>query len=163
IPTSAQRISGNPAANNHQLRAGFPFDASLGGNDVERDCARFHSASLARIRAQLRAPLRNELRLYFSLGEWMRSSSRPKPTSRLSMPSVSLKEVTIGIEPPMPISAVGRPHSSSSASAARVMCGDFGSKAMALEPRLPENSARQSFGSRSLTKLSMALRTFLGS
>src|SRR5215470_10131653 len=120
-----------------------------------RDLGRFYAASRSRMRAQLRAPLRNEDRLYFSLGEWMRSSSRPKPTNRLSMPSSALNAVTIGIEPPMPISAAGRPHSSFRASAARAMNGASALKAMAGEPCPLRNSARQSLGRRSRTKVSM--------
>src|SRR5205085_10510204 len=48
-----------------------------------------YPASSARIRAQLRAPLSNEVRSYFSLGECTRSSSSAKPTSSESMPSTS--------------------------------------------------------------------------
>src|SRR6478609_10808065 len=61
------------------------------------------SANAPRIRAQERMPLWKLLRSYFSFGEWMLSSSRPKPTSRESSPSVFLKSATIGIEAPEPI------------------------------------------------------------
>ena len=54
----------------------------------------------ARIRTQLRAPFSKLRMLYFSFGEWMRSSSRPKPISRLSMPSASRNDETIGIDAP---------------------------------------------------------------
>src|SRR4029453_1875986 len=58
--------------------------------------------SSARIRAQLRAPLVDLLRLYFSFGEWIRSSSRAKPIRSESMPSLLRKDSTIGIEAPHP-------------------------------------------------------------
>ena len=47
-------------------------------------------------------------RLYFSFGEWMRSSSSPKPTSTESMPRMRLNWVTIGMEPPIAISTASR-------------------------------------------------------
>src|SRR5271165_1879718 len=58
------------------------------------------------MRAQARAPLWNDSRSYFSLGEWMLSSSSANPTSRLSMPSSRLKEPTIGMDAPQPTRAV---------------------------------------------------------
>ena len=55
---------------------------------------------------------------YFSFGEWMRSSSRPKPIISESMPRIRLKSPTTGIDPPAPISAGLAPHSSASARSA---------------------------------------------
>src|SRR5262249_19505919 len=77
-----------------------------------------HSASAARIRAQLRVPLWKLVRSYFSFGACTRSSSSAKPTMIVSMPSTRLKSPTIGIEPPSPIASAFLPHSA--ASAARV-------------------------------------------
>ena len=45
------------------------------------------SANLSNIRTQLRAPFRKLKRLYFSLGEWMASSSSAKPSISDFMPS----------------------------------------------------------------------------
>ena len=55
------------------------------------------------MRAQRASPLWKLVRSYFSFGECTRSSSSPKPTSRVSRPSVRLKSPTIGIEPPEPM------------------------------------------------------------
>src|SRR5690606_6035801 len=77
-----------------------------------------HAVSAARMRAHDRCPLWKEVRSYFSLGEWMRSSSRPKPTSSVSMPSRRLKSPTIGIEPPIASTSVLLGHSSERADAA---------------------------------------------
>jgi hypothetical protein len=63
-------------------------------------------------------PLWKLRRSYFSFGLWMRSSERPKPVSTTSMRSFSLISVATGIEPPLPMKAASRPHSS--VSAARV-------------------------------------------
>src|SRR5438105_2824546 len=46
-----------------------------------------HPASAAKMRAQLRVPLWNEVRSNFSFGECTRSSSSAKPTMIVSMPS----------------------------------------------------------------------------
>ena len=67
------------------------------------------------MRAQERAPLWKLNMSYFSFGEWMLSSSRPKPISTVSRPSVRLKSATIGIYAPEPISSASLPHSSVSA------------------------------------------------
>src|SRR6202008_3948429 len=76
-------------------------------NDEDRVFAPyFTSASAARMRAQERMPFWKLLRSYFSFGEWMLSSSSPKPTRSESRPSVRLKSATIGIEAPDPISTV---------------------------------------------------------
>lgn len=45
-----------------------------------------------KILAQLLAPLMKLFTLYFSFGEWMRSSSRAKPTNSESMPSRERKD-----------------------------------------------------------------------
>src|SRR5262249_29381503 len=74
-----------------------------------------HAPMAARMRAQERAPLWNDARSYFSFGEWTRSSSSAKPTSRLSIFSSRLNQPTTGIEPPLPTSAAGFSHSVSSA------------------------------------------------
>src|SRR5436190_8887016 len=89
------------------------------------------SESAAKMRAQERMPLWKLLRSYFSFGEWMLSSSRPKPTSRLSRPSVRLKSATIGIEAPEPISNASLPHSSVSARLAAASGFMFQSSAIA--------------------------------
>jgi Fe-Mn family superoxide dismutase len=93
-------------------RSKRPFHRS---NAVALGRRRFYFAKAERMRAQLRAPLRKDSRSYFSFGEWMRSSSSPKPTRSESMPRSCLKEPTIGIEPPEPFSTAGRPNSASSA------------------------------------------------
>src|ERR1043166_561321 len=79
---------------------------------LNRRFYRGNTASSARIRAQERMPLWKLLRSYFSFGEWMLSSSRPKPTSSESRPSVFLKSATTGIEAPEPYRTVSLPHSS---------------------------------------------------
>ena len=56
----------------------------------------------ARMRAHERMPLWKLFRSYFSFGEWMLSSSRPKPTITVSRPRVRLKSATIGIDAPEP-------------------------------------------------------------
>src|SRR5450432_91759 len=92
---------------------------------VARDCRaaadadRAHAAIAASNRAQERAPLWKDERSYFSLGEWIESSSRPKPTISASIFNSRLKTPTIGIEPPEPASTAGRPHSASNARRAR--------------------------------------------
>src|SRR5208337_1947769 len=113
---------------------------------------RAHAASAARMRAQERAPLWNDVRSYFSLGEWILSSSRAKPTSRLSICSSRLNAPTIGIEPPDPTSAAGLPHSASRARRARRRASFLtGSEIAALAPWLM-NSAFTSGGRRDVTK-----------
>ena len=62
----------------------------------------------------------------------------------------------------MPTSAAGRPHSSSSASAARWMCRALVSKAIAAEPRASRSSALQSVGQTLLHELLDALQHLLG-
>jgi hypothetical protein len=59
-------------------------------------------ASRSRMRAQLRMPLWKLSRSYFSLGEWIWSSSLPKPISIASVSRIDLKWPAIGIEPPQP-------------------------------------------------------------
>ena len=113
--------------------------------------------SAARMRAQLRMPLWNEVRSYFSFGEWMRSSSRPKPISSVSMPSRRLKSPTIGIEAPEPISTASLPHSSVSARRAAPSAGMPQSSAIAGAPVWLMNSAVQSAGSRARTKARKAV------
>ena len=71
-------------------------------------------------RAQERAPLWNDVSSYFSLGEWMRSSSRLKPIISVSILSASLNEPTIGIEPPQPRAPARCPIPACSARRARV-------------------------------------------
>jgi len=115
------------------------------------------------MRAQLRAPFLKLDRLYFSLGLWMRSSSSPKPIIRLSQPSTSLNEVTMGIEAPEPISTAGLPHSSASPAAAACMKAVPVSKEMAVPACLLENSAVQSEGRRARTNASMLAISALGS
>ena len=88
----------------------------------------------AKMRAQERAPLWNDVRSYFSLGEWMRSSSSPKPISSVSMPSNRLKSAQIGIEAPEPISKASLPHSSVSARRTAASCGMPQSSAIAGAP-----------------------------
>src|SRR5712664_969868 len=109
------------------------------------------SASAARIRAHERMPLWKLCRSYFSFGEWMLSSSRPKPTSTVSRPSVRLKSATIGIEAPEPIRTVSLPHSSVNARLAAASGFMFQSSAMAGALEWSPNSAVQSFGSRAET------------
>src|SRR5262245_47109366 len=82
-----------------------------------------HPASAARMRAQLRVPLWNEVRSYFSFGECTRSSSSAKPTMMVSMPSTRLKSPTIGIEPPSPTVTAVLPHSAFSAARALTSAG----------------------------------------
>ena len=82
-----------------------------------------HPASAANIRAQLRVPLWNDVRSYFSFGECTRSSSSAKPTMIVSMPSTRLKSPTIGIEPPSPIASAFLPHSAASAERVLVSAG----------------------------------------
>ena len=60
------------------------------------------AVSASSTRAQERIPLWKLRRSYFSLGEWMRLSSRAKPISIESIPSSSLKCPAMGIEPPPP-------------------------------------------------------------
>src|SRR5262249_17261438 len=74
-----------------------------------------YPASAARMRAQLRVPLWNEVRSNFSFGECTRSSSSANPTMIVSMPSTRLKSPTIGIEPPSPMVMAFLPHSAESA------------------------------------------------
>ena len=52
------------------------------------------------MRTHARAPCLKLLRLYFSFGEWMRSSSRPKPIRSESSPSMLWNWPTTGIDPP---------------------------------------------------------------
>src|SRR5680860_142598 len=54
--------------------------------------------SSPRMRAQLRAPFSKLVRLYFSFGEWMRSSSSAKPIRSASMPSRVRNDSTIGMD-----------------------------------------------------------------
>src|SRR5215475_543940 len=122
-----------------------------------------YCASAERMRTQLRMPLWNEVRSYFSLGEWMRSSSRPKPISRVSMPSMRLTSATIGIEAPDPMRAASRPHSSVSARRAAASGGMPQSSAIAGAPAWLMKSARQSAGSRARTKFRNASRMRSGS
>src|SRR5262249_55487751 len=122
-----------------------------------------HSASAARMRAQLRMPWWNEARSYFSFGEWMRSSSRPKPISNVSMPSLRLKSATIGTDAPDPMSAASLPHSSASARRAAPSAGMLQSSAIAGAAAWLMNSALQSAGSRARTKARKASRMRSGS
>src|ERR1700693_1308677 len=69
-----------------------------------------HAPMAAKMRAQERAPLWNDVRSYFSLGEWMRSPSSAKPTSRLSRLSSRLNDTTLGIDPPLATHVTGLPH-----------------------------------------------------
>src|SRR5690606_32834352 len=57
-------------------------------------------AKAARMRIHERMPRWKLVRLYFSLGEWMRSSACAKPMSSVSSPSRRLKSPATGIEPP---------------------------------------------------------------
>ena len=83
---------------------------------------------------------------YFSFGEWMRSSSRPKPTISESIPSSRLKSPTTGIEPPPPTRAGSIPHSSVSAARAPARYGPSkGSRVAPLPPWLVKVT-RQSGG-----------------
>jgi len=59
----------------------------------------------------------NEVKEYFSFGEWMRSSSRAKPTISASMSRSRLNDPTDRDRPPQPVSAAGTPHSSAKAGA----------------------------------------------
>ena len=77
----------------------------------------------ARMRAQLRVPLWNDVRSNFSLGECTRSSSSAKPTIIVSMPSTFLKSATIEIDPPSPTVIALRPHSAASAVRALASAG----------------------------------------
>src|SRR5688572_638949 len=115
------------------------------------------------MRAQLRAPFLKLDRLYFSLGLWLRSPSRPKQITRLSQPSASLNEVTMGIDAPEPISTGGRPHSSARAAALACMAGVSVANEMAVPACLEENSAVQSAGSLARTKSSMLAVSLCGS
>ena len=54
------------------------------------------------MRAQLRVPLWNDVRSYFSFGECTRSSSSAKPTAACPCRAACLKSPTIGIDPPEP-------------------------------------------------------------
>src|SRR6478736_5031702 len=109
------------------------------------------SASAQRIRAQERIPLGKLLRSYFSFGEWMLSSSSPKPTSTVSRPSLFLKSATIGIEAPDPNRIVSLPHSSVSARLTAASGFMFQSSAIAGALEWSPNSALQSFGNRAVT------------
>src|ERR1017187_7805862 len=109
------------------------------------------SASASRIRAHERMPLWKLFRSYFSFGEWMLSSSRPKPTSTVSRPRVRLKSATTGIDAPEPTSSASLPHSSVNARLAAASGFMFQSSAMAGALEWSVNSALQSFGSRAAT------------
>src|SRR5271165_1977780 len=131
-----------------------PVDALLFRNIVQAAAdgsVRAQAASAARMRAQERAPLWKDVRSYFSFGEWILSSSRAKPTRRLSMRNSRLNAPTMGIEPPEPTSAAGLPHSASSARRARRSASFLtGSEMAGLAPWLT-NSAFTSGGSRDVT------------
>ena len=104
------------------------------------------------MRAQLRVPLWNEVRSYFSLGECTRSSSSAKPTISVSMPSTRLKSPTIGIEPPAPtVTALLAPFVGSAARAL-TSAGLSNGSWIAGEPPKLANSTLQSTGSRARTK-----------
>src|ERR1700722_16755465 len=102
--------------------------------------------------AKMRAQLWNDVRSYFSLGEWMRSSSSAKPTRRLSRLSSRLKEPTIGIDPPLPTSAAGFSHSVSNARRAIRNAWFLIGNEMAGLPWRLMNSALESGGRRDVTK-----------
>src|ERR1700727_1458505 len=111
-----------------------------------------HAPMAAKMRAQERAPLWNDVRSYFSLGEWMRSSSSANQTSRLSRLSSRLNEPTIGIEPPLPTSAAGFSHSTSSARRAIRNAWVLIGNEMAGLPRGLTNSALTYGGRRAVTE-----------
>src|SRR5262249_237257 len=132
-----------------------------GREDHER--RRCYFASAARMRAQLRMPLWNETRSYFSLGEWMRSSSSPKPISNVSMPSSRLKSATMGIDAPEPINAASLPHSCVRARRAAPNAGIDQASETGGAPAWLMNSALQSAGRRARTKSRNASRILPGS
>ena len=68
------------------------------------------------------------------------------------MPSSRLNEPTIGIEPPLPTSAAGLPHSVSSARRASLNAWFLIGSEMAGLPAWPMNSAFTSGGRREVTK-----------
>src|SRR5262245_2223850 len=111
-----------------------------------------HCASAARMRAQLRVPLWNEVRSYFSFGECTRSSSSAKPTMMVSIPSTRLKSPTIGIEPPSPIAIAFLPHSAASAKRVLANAGLSNGSSIPAAPAKLLNSTLASAGSRARTK-----------
>ena len=95
ILTGFPRIGGKFSAPRAEHRGGLRrLKVFSSGNCCAQEKGQHHvlalrlrpaSAKAERMRVQLRAPFSKLWRLYFSLGEWMRSSSTPKPIKRLSM------------------------------------------------------------------------------
>ena len=130
------------------------------GHCLRRSCC---VASPSMMRAQLLMPLRKLDRLYFSFGLCTLSSSRPKPTSRVSILSSDLNVPTTGIEAPSAVRTGSLPHSFLSARWARRTQGLVSATVTAIEsPPSGLYLTRQSAGRRALTKSRRPLRIPVG-